>query len=92
MDHQTMRIRNEILDYLDYCGETTHTPVDDETLQLAQQVVDKINTSESRSGNDVLTPGQRQALEVSGDVVREVQLDQEEEEASPGQRAAESVQ
>lgn len=87
MDSRTMRVRNEILDFLDSCRDSSHSPVDDETQKVLQSAVDKIG--EPR-GNVELSPGQKQALEAAGSVVDEVELN-EDQELSPGQQAARNV-
>jgi hypothetical protein len=76
-----------MLEFLDSCRDSSHSPVDDETQAKIQEAVNSIG--EDRDNSD-LSPGQKQALEASGSVVGDVEFG-EESDLSPGQQAARSV-
>lgn len=83
-----MKLRNEMLDYLDECRDTRHSPVDDATQEKIQAAVDAIG--EGREQDEELSPGKRQALELAGDSVDDFTFTPESE-LSPGQRAARNL-
>jgi hypothetical protein len=82
-----MKLRSEMLDFLDECRDTRHSPVDDATQEKIQEAIDSIGDGR----DDVeLSPGKKQALELSGSMTDDITFEPEDE-LSPGQRAAQGL-
>ena len=89
MDSATRRFVGFMREYLDDVQGRAHMPIPQETVDSLNGVMNQLEKADPL-GEEEMSPGERQALDSSEDLLQDVELSPEDS-LTPGERAARSA-